>query len=169
MFKLTRKGLWAHKVRFALTGLAVVLGVAFMAGTMILTDTMGRTFDGLFEKSNQGVDVVVRRAVTVKGEFGVEVRERVDAATLARIAKIDGVDVAAGTIEGIATLVDPDGKVKSANGMGATTIGMNWVADKRLNPFTISSGHAPTGPDEVVIDRSSATRDHRQLGDKVTV
>src|SRR5436853_7489888 len=105
MFNLTRKGLWAHKVRFLLTGLAVVLGVAFMAGTMILTDTMGRTFDGLFDTSNKGVDVVVRRAVTVKGDFGVEVRERIDTATLARIAKIDGVDVAAGTVEGSATVV----------------------------------------------------------------
>src|SRR3954449_4699994 len=106
MFKLTWKGLWSQKLRFALTGLAVVLGVAFMAGTMILTDTMGRTFDGLFEQSNEGVDVVVRRAVTVKGDFGVEVRERIDTATLARIAKIDGVDVAAGTVEGVASLVD---------------------------------------------------------------
>ena len=43
MFRLTIKGLWAHKLRFALTGLAVVLGVAFMAGTMVLTDTMSRS------------------------------------------------------------------------------------------------------------------------------
>jgi putative ABC transport system permease protein len=169
MFKLTWKGLWSHKLRFALTGLAVVLGVAFMAGTMILTDTMGRTFDGLFDTSNKGVDVVVRRAVTVKGDFGVEVRERIDTATLARIAKIDGVDVAAGTVEGSATVVDPDGKVKTAGGMGPGAIGMNWVADTRLNPFTIATGHAPSGPDEVVMDQSSVDRDHRKLGDKVTV
>ena len=48
MFSLTLKGLWAHKLRYALTGLAVVLGVAFMAGTMVLTDTMEKTFDGVF-------------------------------------------------------------------------------------------------------------------------
>ena len=65
MFNLTRKGLWAHKVRFLLTGLAVVLGVAFMAGTMILTDTMGKTFDGLFATSNEGIDVVVHRTAGV--------------------------------------------------------------------------------------------------------
>ena len=65
MFKLTARGLWAHKLRFALTGLAVVLGVAFMAGTMILTDTMDRTFSGLFETSNAGIDVVVQRPVAV--------------------------------------------------------------------------------------------------------
>ena len=59
MFTLTRKGLWAHKVRFLLTGLAVILGVSFMAGTMILTDTMGKTFDGLFAASYDETDAVV--------------------------------------------------------------------------------------------------------------
>ena len=82
MFRLTRKGLWAHKLRFALTGLAVVLGVAFMSGTQILTDTMGKTFDGIFEDANEGVDVVVRRAAAVESAFDVDVRERVDTATL---------------------------------------------------------------------------------------
>ena len=61
MFSLTIKGLWAHKLRYALTGLAVVLGVAFMAGTMVLTDTMGKTFDGVFASANDGTDVIVRR------------------------------------------------------------------------------------------------------------
>ena len=79
MFNLTRKGLWAHKVRFLLTGLAVVLGVAFMAGTMILTDTMGKTFDGLFATSNEGIDVVVHRTTGVDSTGGIDVQERVDA------------------------------------------------------------------------------------------
>src|SRR5687767_3571391 len=168
MFKLTYKGLWAHKLRFALTGLAVVLGVAFMAGTMILTDTMGRTFDGLFDTSNKGVDVVVRRAATVDG--GIEsgdVRERVDSATLARIKAIDGVDTAVGSITGMATLVAPDGKAAAASGMGGT-MGMNWVQDPRLNPFAIATGHAPQTPDEVVLDQATVDRDGRKLGDKVT-
>ena len=95
MFKLTARGLWAHKLRFALTGLAVVLGVAFMAGTMILTDTMDRTFSGLFETSNAGIDVVVQRPVAVDAEFN-DARERVDAATLDRVLAVGGVEGAAG-------------------------------------------------------------------------
>ena len=79
MFNLTRKGLWAHKVRFLLTGLAVILGVSFMAGTMILTDTMGKTFDGLFATSNEGIDVVVHRTTGVDSAGGIDVQERVDA------------------------------------------------------------------------------------------
>ena len=74
MFNLTRKGLWAHKVRFLLTGLAVILGVSFMAGTMILTDTMGKTFDGLFATSNEGIDVVVHRTTGVDSSGGIDVQ-----------------------------------------------------------------------------------------------
>src|SRR5688572_26647862 len=74
LLRLSLRGLWAHKVRFLLTGLAVVLGVAFMAGTMILTDTMGKTFDGLFATSNESIDVVVHRSTGVDGK-GVDVQE----------------------------------------------------------------------------------------------
>jgi putative ABC transport system permease protein len=61
MFSLTLKGLWAHKLRFLLTGLAVILGVSFMSGTMILTDTMGQTFDELLAENNEGIDAIVQR------------------------------------------------------------------------------------------------------------
>jgi putative ABC transport system permease protein len=105
MFKLTRKGLWAHKVRFALTGLAVVLGVAFMAGTMILTDTMGRTFDGLFATANSGIDVVVERESAVDTSGGVHLRERVDASVLDRVKTVDGVASVAGSVQGFAQVV----------------------------------------------------------------
>ena len=68
MFKLTVKGLWAHKLRYALTGLAVVLGVAFMAGTMVLTDTMKSTFDGVIAGANEGTDVIVQRSGAIDGD-----------------------------------------------------------------------------------------------------
>jgi len=154
VFRLTRKNLWAHKLRFALTGLAVLLGVAFMSGTQILTDTMGKTFDGIFEDANQGVDVVVRRSSAVDSAFEEDVRERVDTATLDRIRSVDGVDAAAGSIQGQAVLVGPDGKAEAATGFGGV-IGANWVADERLSPFAIATGHAPRAPDEAVLDRST--------------
>jgi putative ABC transport system permease protein len=168
MFRLTRKGLWAHKLRFALTGLAVILGVAFMSGTQILTDTMGKTFDGIFEDANEGVDVVVRRASAVDSVFEEEVRERVDTATLDRIRAIDGVDVAAGSIQGQAAIVGPDGKAEAASGFGGV-IGANWVPDERLSPFAIATGHAPRAANEVVLDQSTVDSDHHALGDTITV
>src|SRR3954463_2299883 len=141
MFNLTRKGLWAHKVRFLLTGLAVVLGVAFMAGAMILTDTMGETFDGLFAPSNEGIDVVVHHTTGVKSDFG-DVTERVDAATLARIRQVDGVDAAAGSIEGFAQIGGSDGKIAPPGGMGGP-LGVSWISAARLNPYTLRAGRAP--------------------------
>lgn len=168
MFRLTWKGLWAHKLRFALTGLAVVLGVAFLSGTQILTDTMGKTFDGIFEDANQGVDVVVRRAAAVESTFDVDVRERVDTATLNRIRAIDGVDLAAGSIEGQAALVGPDGKAQAGTAFGGV-LGANWVDDQRLNPFTIATGRAPRAGDEAVLDQTTFESDRRALGDTITV
>src|SRR5688572_27544245 len=154
MFNLTRKGLWAHKVRFVLTGLAVVLGVAFMAGTMILTDTMGKTFDGLFATTNEGIDVVVQRTAGVEGE-NADVHERVDVSTLEQIQGIDGVDAAAGSIQGLAHIVAADGTVETGGGLGGT-VGFSWIEDERLNPFHLTSGRAPTASDEIVVDQASA-------------
>ena len=139
MFNLTRKGLWAHKVRFMLTGLAVVLGVAFMAGTMILTDTMGKTFDGLFATSNEGIDVVVHRTSSIETDM-VEVHERVDASVLDEIRAVDGVDAAAGSIEGFAQIVDADGTATTTDGIGGT---MGVVASLARTP-TVSPRAQPS-------------------------
>jgi len=142
MYKLTRKGLWAHKVRFALTGLAVVLGVAFMAGTMILTDTMGKTFDGLFATSNEGIDVVVHRTTGVDSAGGIDVQERVDASLVDAINEVDGVDIAAGSIEGFAEVIKPDGTpLHTGDGVGGT-IGAS-VTYLSLGEFIITDSNSP--------------------------
>ena len=70
MFKLTLRGLVAHKLRFLLTGIAVVLGVAFVSGTLVFTDTVKKTFDSLFASVYDGTDAYVRSASVVKGQFG---------------------------------------------------------------------------------------------------
>jgi len=167
MFRLTIKNLWAHKVRFALTGVAVVLGVAFMAGTMVLTDTMGKTFDDMFATSNAGTDVVVQQPETVDTDWG-DTRERVPASVVDTAASVDGVAVAAGSVQGFAQLVLPDGTVGSLDGLGAT-IGTNWITDPTLNPFSISSGHAPESDGDVVLDRKTVEDNHWALGDTVSV
>lgn len=166
MYRLTIRGLWAHKLRFALTGLAVILGVAFMAGTMVLTDTMGKSFDGLFESANAGVDVVVQQPETIEAEFG-DVRERIPAETLAAIQDVDGVRAAAGSLQGFAQLVKADGSVASLDGLGMT-IGSNWVTEE-LNPFDLASGHAPGAADEALLDQGTADREGWALGDSFSV
>ncbi|HEY6533069.1 MAG TPA: FtsX-like permease family protein [Acidimicrobiales bacterium] len=167
MFNLTRKGLWAHKVRFVLTGLAVVLGVAFMAGTMILTATMGKTFDGLFATSNEGIDVVVQHTVGAESDFQ-QVQERVEVGLLDEVREIDGVSAAAGSIEGFAQIVDADGTVTATDGIGGT-MGVAWIDDERLNPFELTSGRAPSGSSEVVLDQATVEDQGWTVGDTVGV
>jgi putative ABC transport system permease protein len=167
MFRLTIKGLWAHKLRFVLTGLAVVLGVGFMAGTMILTDTMGKTFDGIFTTANEGIDVVVQS----DGELdtrATEAHERLPESLLASVRAVDGVAAAEGSIQGFAQLVDADGNAGISDGL-EITIGSNWVADGRLNPLDLAEGRAPAGPNEVVLDKATADREGFGIGDSVTV
>src|SRR6187431_1316619 len=132
MFSLTIKGLWAHKLRYALTGLAVVLGVAFMAGTMVLTDTMEKTFNGVFATANDGTDVIVRRDAVIDGELATA-RDRVEAGVVDQVAAVDGVEAAQGSVQGVTQLVYADGTLSVTDGMGVT-MGANWVDDERLNP-----------------------------------
>ena len=167
MLSLTLKGLLAHKLRYALTGLAVVLGVAFMAGTMVLTDTMQKTFDDVFETANAGTDVLVRRAAVIDGDF-TGARPRVDADVVQQVAAVDGVDTARGSVTGLAQLVHADGEVSATDGLGAT-IGASWIDDERLNPFTLADGRSPAGPDEAVMDVATARDQGWRPGDRFTV
>ncbi len=70
MWKLTIKNLKARKLRLAMTALAVVLGVGFVAGTFVLTDTMNSAFDNLFIDVNQGLDVIVRAESEFESQLG---------------------------------------------------------------------------------------------------
>src|SRR5207244_5492461 len=109
MWRATLKGLLAHKVRLALTALAVVLGVGFVVGTYVLTDTMNRAFDDLFRVINKGVAVQVQAVpkFTATGPGGQDAGtpERVPASLVDRIKQVPGVRTAEGTLAGYAQLV----------------------------------------------------------------
>jgi putative ABC transport system permease protein len=167
MLRLTVKNLWAYKVRLALTGVAVILGVAFMAGTMVLTDTMTKTFDGMFETANAGIDVVVQQPTSVESD-DMTVQDRIPAETVDQIRSVEGVEAAAGTIQGFAQLVNADGTASSLDGIGAT-LGTNWITDEALNPFSLAAGHAPEAPEAVVLDQATIDTQGWQLGDTITV
>src|ERR1051326_6401666 len=113
MWRATIKGLIAHKVRLALTALAIVLGVGFVAGTYLLTDTMNRAFDGLFKQITKGVAVQVSGVQKFKGTgrggFDAGTPERVPDALVAKIRAVEGVKDAEGTLAGYAQLVAPNG------------------------------------------------------------
>ncbi len=171
MFSTTLAGLRAHKFRLFATALAVTLGVALMAGTLILVDTITRTFDDVFGTVYRGNDAVVRAeaAFKVSGQFGAEQRGRLDASLVGTVQHAPGVAVAEGGVEGYARLVGKDGTALGNPANGAPALGMNWMQNKQLNTFTLVEGTAPRTDDEVVIDRKSATDGHLTVGDVTTV
>ena len=172
MFALMRKSLWAHKRRMIGTLLAVLLGVAFLSGTLVLGDTLRSNFDVLFADANAGTDAVVRSTSTIEasraGPGGTE-RERglVDASLAERVAGLDGVARAVPTVSGIGQILGRDGK--GIGGNGPPTVAGNWIDDPELNPYRLVEGRPPETDAEVVINRGAAREGHLKLGDTTTV
>ena len=164
MLRTTLRSLLARKLRLMLSGLAVVLGVAFVSGTFVLTDTLGKVFDDLFAGVNEGTSVTVRGVSAIEADTAG--RPPVDAAVLDRVASIDGVAEAAGRVSGYAELV-VDGRPVSTG--GAPSIGVDIQPDNRLETLTLREGEAPQGPDEVAIDKATADRVGIAVGDSVEV
>jgi putative ABC transport system permease protein len=167
MWNATLKGLLAHKLRLAATALAIVLGVSFVAGTYVLTDTISATFDNLFKQVTQGIDVAVRTNATFSSQ-GMETREPMPASVLNQVRAVDGVRVAEGNVTGYAQFVGKDGKPVTTG--GAPTLGVSFAAD---TPFTagseIRAGRLPSGPGEVAMDARTAEDAGFRVGDRVKV
>jgi putative ABC transport system permease protein len=168
VFGVAVKGLLAHKVRLATTMLSIILGVALMAGTLVLTDTVGTTFDDLYADINRGTDAIVRAPGAVADHGGGQ-RGPVPEALLATVRSADGVQAAGGTVEGYAQFVGKNGKAVGDPGHGAPTLGMNWPAAGVPNPFNLVTGHEPRTAGEVVMDKASADKGGFAVGDPVTV
>ena len=176
MRRATLKNLLAHKLRLLLTAAAVVIGVAFVAATFVLTDTIDHAFDSLFQDLTAGTDVSVRSVDPFgEGDGGGggpgrpqdEDRERLPAEVLDAVRQVPGVRAAEGTVGGFAQLVDADGDAIAA--AGAPTIGASWVDEPELSPLVIRTGRAPRGPREVVVDAGTAKRHDFVVGDRVQV
>jgi putative ABC transport system permease protein len=167
MFMLTIKELAAHKLRLLTTAFAVLLGVAFMAGTLVFTDTVGATYDAALADAHEGVDAYVRSPSAIDLGFG-EPGPRLDASLARTVAAVDGVDEVALRINGYAQLVAPDGE-PVGDVANSPAFGTNWVTVDDLNPYELSSGRAPTRDDEIVIDKASADKAGYQPGDTATV
>ncbi len=168
MFRLSLENLLARKFRLFSTSLSVMIGVAFLAGSLVLIDTIGATFDGLFSDIYQDVDVVIRSSETIESDFG-DVRGTIDANVLEEVLAVDGVAKADVDVEGYAQVVDINGDPIGNPAQGAPTFGVNWTDVEELNPMVIVEGSAPRRPDEVVIDRSTARQGPFEVGDTITI
>jgi putative ABC transport system permease protein len=166
MFAAAVKGIWAYKRRFAATIVAVILGVAFLAGTMLLGDTLRANFDKLFNQADGQTDVVVRSATAI-GDGQESVRTGIDANLLPVVAGVSGVADAAPYIEGYGRLLGDDGKPIAGGEVPARAA--YWITDPALNPYHLVQGRAPTHDNEVVINRGSAETGHLSIGDTTTL
>ena len=166
MFKIALQSLLARKLRLVTTALAVILGVAFTAGTLVLTDTMSSIFNDLSAGVYKGTDAVVRAKAVFNGpnQMG-EQRPNIDGSLVPALSHVPGVAAAAGSAFGYARLIGKDGKPIGNPANGAPTLGGNWSTVPALNPFHLVAGHAPQAPDEVVIDKQSARLGHLAVGD----
>ena len=165
MWKTTIKGLVAHKLRMALTALAVVLGVGFVAGTYVLTDTMTATFNNLFSDVTAGTDFYVRAKNEFESQQGGS-RKPINGRLLPAVAKVEGVAMAAGSVGGYAQLVDDEGNAIQPG--GAPTLGFNWTPEP-MNPMDLRSGRPPESDEDVLIDAATAKRYDLEVGERVQV
>ncbi|MDX3059617.1 FtsX-like permease family protein [Streptomyces sp. NE06-03E] len=165
VWKTSMRNFLAHKGRMALSAVAVLLSVAFVCGTLVFTDTMNTTFDKLFAATSADVTVSPKAAeVTDVPENGKP--ESLPASVVAEVAGVDGVKKAEGAVSSMAvTLVDSRNKNLGSD-TGAPTIAGNWT-DNDLRSMEITSGHAPRGPTEAMIDADTAEKHHLKLGDEV--
>src|SRR5919204_3731827 len=142
MGTVTFKGLLAHKRRLVGTFLAVFLGVAFLAGTLVLGDTLRGNFDNLFTEANAGTDVVVRHASTLSTDPGEPDIQRglIDASLVNRVRDVQGVAAAEPSVEGYGQLVGKNGDKLGGN--GPPTLAGNWVDNRDVNPYRLRAGPA---------------------------
>ncbi len=168
MWKVTISGLLAHKLRLALTALAIVLGVTFISGTLVLTDTLHSTFTTLFGHIYQNIDFEVRGKAAFTGSSGnTTARKAVPESLLSDVQNVPGVQAAAGTVSGYAQFVAPDGKAVTTG--GAPNIGLSYNPNQAMSSLTLVQGRAPTTPHDVVMDLGTADKYHFVVGDHVKI
>jgi putative ABC transport system permease protein len=167
------RSLLQHKLRLSLTLLAVVVGVAFVAGTFIFTDSLKKSFDALFEAPQP--DVIVSAGVSGapgSGSGGAPSTggavATLPSSLVATVADVDGAAAAYGIVAADGALViGSDGKVVGEAGPPAR--GTTWVPDAAISPLTLASGAAPVGPEQVALLEATADAAGVQIGDTVRI
>jgi len=165
MVALVLRGFMQRKLRVLLTGIAIALGVALMAGTYVLTDTINRSFAGIFQTANRGHDVVITPTQALGRRVIVQTSPITDA-VLAQVRATRGVAEAAGSIFAVATFLDVHGKRLTTGGAPA------FVASetpRRFNSFAAVRGRFPQNAGEVAIDQATAERANLKVGEQMLV
>lgn len=170
MFKVALKDLLARKRRLVTTGLAIILGIAFLTGTQLLSSALRDSIESLIGDVYSGIDAVVRSPDSQESPFGQPIRDTVPASLVDEVRAVDGVRTAEGYVEAVGPqLVDSDGKVYGSAGFGPPTLVYNWIEDDQLRAGALREGRPPEADDEVVLDFDSVAGLELELGDDVTL
>jgi putative ABC transport system permease protein len=168
MIAVALKGLAARKVRALLTAFAIVIGVSMVSGTFILTDTMQKTFDGLFAATYDETDAVIGGKEIVEQSTsgnGVTIPQSL----LTKVRALPEVQAAGGTVSpdeaNSADIIGADGKSVAKESLGTSIDPGN----ARFSPLNLKTGAWPEGPGQVVIDAGTAEKEHYKVGDTVRV
>src|SRR5271165_108813 len=167
MRNVTIKGLLAHKLRLMLTALAIILGVTFISGTFILTDTLHNTFTTLFSNIYSKIDFQVRGVAQFGSNTPNAVRNPIPESLLTTIRGVPGVAAADGNVTGYAQFIAHDGKAIVTG--GAPTLGVNYNNDPRLSVLHIIAGGPPTTPNDVLMDAGTAQKYDFAVGQQVRI
>ncbi|MER6459699.1 ABC transporter permease [Streptomyces sp. NPDC001288] len=166
MLRATLRSFLAHKGRLLLSALAIVLSVAFVAGSLIFSDTVTRTFDRLFASTS--ADVTVEPKEDLKSSVPTGAVQTVPAALRDAVAKVDGVAGSHADVS-VQNIVVVDRHNKSVGPTtGAPTIATDWYLTHR-SPVKLTSGHAPHGAGQALLDADTASKKHVRVGDTLTV
>ncbi|MEU0833234.1 FtsX-like permease family protein [Streptomyces sp. NPDC005969] len=164
MFRTALRNVLAHKARLLMTVLAVMLGVAFVSGTLVFTDTLGNAFRNQSAKSYDQIAV----AITTHADQHDNKASGIDAATLKKIQGLDGVATATGRVSGFAGVADPHGKL-IGNGWSNTGANFSPGPNGKDASYTFVDGTGPAGDDRIALDKETAKKGEYKVGDRVRV
>jgi putative ABC transport system permease protein len=165
MFRTALRNVLAHKARLLMTVLAVMLGVAFVSGTLVFTDTLGNAYRKQSAKSYDNVAVAV---TTYGDQTDGQKNANIDTKTLEKIRGLDGVAEATGRVSGFAGVADQDGKLI---GNGWSNTGANFAPGKdgKDAAYTFTDGSGPVKNSQIALDEDSAAKGKYRVGDTVRV
>ena len=170
MTRVALKGLLGRKLRAFLTGLAIVLGVAMISGTYVLTDTIKSAFSTVFTTVYAKTDAVISgKDALGNNNSNNGLPPSFSESLLPRVQRLPGVAAASGGISDLAHLVGRDGKVISGHGAPGLAFSVHSQGSQRFNPLTLTSGAWPVGAHEVDIDANTASKNHYAVGDTIGV
>ena len=163
--KITRKSMRARWGRNVFIGLAIMLGVSFVAGSFVLADSLRSTFDNLFSELNENVDLEVRATLTVDNIQAL--RDPIPASLADEVAAVDGVDIVEPSLNRFAQLLDKDGDPIETQ--GAPALGVSWSGPSGISGVALKDGEPPDGPGEVAIDKATASKHDYEVGDDIGI